>query len=54
MRWAIEAEDLTVAYADQPVLWDVDAQVPADGRERVLKVGKRRFAKLVIKASGRA
>ncbi len=28
---------------------DVDAQVPADGTERVLKVGKRRFAKLVIK-----
>jgi len=29
MDWAIEVEDLTVAYADQPVLWDVDAQVPA-------------------------
>ena len=29
---------------------DVDAQVPADGRERILKVGKRRFARLVIKA----
>jgi manganese/zinc/iron transport system ATP- binding protein len=26
--WAIEVEDLTVAYADQPVLWDVDLQVP--------------------------
>jgi len=25
--WAIEVEDLTVAYADQPVLWDVDLQV---------------------------
>ena len=25
---AIEVEDLTVAYADQPVLWDVDLQVP--------------------------
>ena len=27
-EWAIEVEDLTVAYADQPVLWDVDLQVP--------------------------
>ncbi len=27
--WALEVEDLTVAYADQPVLWDVDLQVPA-------------------------
>jgi manganese/zinc/iron transport system ATP- binding protein len=26
--WALEVEDLTVAYADQPVLWDVDLQVP--------------------------
>lgn len=27
-EWAIEVEDLTVAYADDPVLWDVDLQVP--------------------------
>ncbi len=26
--WALEVEDLTVAYDDQPVLWDVDLQVP--------------------------
>jgi len=26
--WALEVEDLTVAYADQPVLWDVDLKVP--------------------------
>jgi len=26
--WALEVEDLTVAYADQPVLWDVDLRVP--------------------------
>ena len=26
---AIEVEDLTVAYADSPVLWDVDLEVPA-------------------------
>ena len=25
---AIEVEDLTVAYRDQPVLWDVDLDVP--------------------------
>jgi manganese/zinc/iron transport system ATP- binding protein len=27
-HWALEVEDLTVAYADQPVLWDIDLQVP--------------------------
>lgn len=27
--WALEVEDLTVAYAEQPVLWDIDLQVPA-------------------------
>jgi manganese/zinc/iron transport system ATP- binding protein len=26
--WAIEVEDLTVAYSDAPVLWDVDVNVP--------------------------
>jgi manganese/zinc/iron transport system ATP- binding protein len=26
--WALEVEDLTVAYADQPVLWDVDLRIP--------------------------
>jgi manganese/zinc/iron transport system ATP- binding protein len=26
--WALEVEDLTVAYAEQPVLWDVDLKVP--------------------------
>jgi manganese/zinc/iron transport system ATP- binding protein len=26
--WALEVEDLTVAYDDQPVLWDIDLQVP--------------------------
>jgi len=28
-RWAVEAEDLTVAYSEQPVLWDVDLKIPA-------------------------
>jgi len=27
-EWALEVEDLTVAYGDQPVLWDVDLKVP--------------------------
>ncbi|MBD3852449.1 MAG: ABC transporter ATP-binding protein, partial [Acidobacteria bacterium] len=27
-NWALEVEDLTVAYADKPVLWDIDLQVP--------------------------
>jgi manganese/zinc/iron transport system ATP- binding protein len=27
-EWALEVEDLTVAYADQPVLWDIDLRVP--------------------------
>ena len=26
--WAIDVTDLTVAYRDKPVLWDVDLQVP--------------------------
>jgi tyrosyl-tRNA synthetase len=30
---------------------DVDAELPADGQARVLRVGKRRFAKIVIKAN---
>jgi manganese/zinc/iron transport system ATP- binding protein len=29
MRAAIEVNDLTVAYRDQPVLWDIDLEVPA-------------------------
>jgi manganese/zinc/iron transport system ATP- binding protein len=28
-QWALEVEDLIVAYEDRPVLWDVDLQVPA-------------------------
>ncbi len=27
--WALEVEDLTVAYGDRPVLWDIDLQVPS-------------------------
>jgi len=27
-RWAIEAEDVTIAYHDKPVVWDVDLRIP--------------------------
>lgn len=27
-NWAIEAEDMTIAYHDKPVVWDVDLKVP--------------------------
>ncbi len=33
---ALEVEDLTVAYADQPVLWDVDLQVPTGARMAIV------------------
>jgi manganese/zinc/iron transport system ATP- binding protein len=35
-EWALEVEDLTVAYDDQPVLWDVDLQVPAGVKMAVI------------------
>jgi manganese/zinc/iron transport system ATP- binding protein len=28
MKWAIEIEDLTVAYQQKPVLWDIDTAIP--------------------------
>ena len=28
MNWAVEIEDMTVAYDRHPVLWDVDMKVP--------------------------
>jgi manganese/zinc/iron transport system ATP- binding protein len=34
--WALEVEDLTVAYADQPVLWDIDLQVPQGVRMAII------------------
>jgi manganese/zinc/iron transport system ATP- binding protein len=35
-EWAIEVEDLTVAYADQPVLWDVDLEVPVGAKMSIV------------------
>jgi manganese/zinc/iron transport system ATP- binding protein len=29
LEFAVEVEDLTVAYRDKPVLWDIDLQVPS-------------------------
>ena len=29
MEWAVEVEDMTVAYTTKPVLWDVDMKVPS-------------------------
>lgn len=28
MEWAVEVEDMTVAYDERPVLWDVDMRIP--------------------------
>jgi manganese/zinc/iron transport system ATP- binding protein len=35
-EWALEVEDLTVAYADQPVLWDIDLAVPAGDKMAIV------------------
>ncbi len=49
--WAVEVEDLTVAYADQPVLWDVDVNVPAGVKMAVVGpngAGKSTLIKAVM------
>ncbi len=49
--WAIEVEDLTVAYADEPVLWDVDLQVPTGQRMAIVGpngAGKSTLIKAVL------
>jgi manganese/zinc/iron transport system ATP- binding protein len=33
---ALELEDLTVAYTDQPVLWDIDLTVPAGDKMAIV------------------
>ena len=35
-RFALEVEDLTVAYSDQPVLWDIDLVVPAGDKMAII------------------
>ena len=36
MNWAVEIEDMTVAYDRHPVLWDVDMKVPQGALAAVL------------------
>jgi len=51
LGWAVEVEDLTVAYADQPVLWDVDVNVPAGVKMAVVGpngAGKSTLIKAVM------
>jgi len=48
---AVEVEDLTVAYADQPVLWDIDLTVPAGVKMAVVGpngAGKSTLIKAVM------
>ena len=50
-RPAIEVRDLTVAYRDKPVLWDVDLQVPAGVLMAIVGpngAGKTTFIKAVL------
>ncbi len=49
--WAIEVEDLTVAYADEPVLWDVDVKAPAGKKMAIVGpngAGKSTLIKAVL------
>lgn len=51
MNWAIEIEDLTVAYQQQPVLWDVDAALPAGQMTAIVGpngAGKSTLLKVVL------
>lgn len=49
--WAIEVEDLTVAYADEPVLWDVDVKVPTARKTAIVGpngAGKSTLLKAIL------
>ena len=49
--WAMEVEDLTVAYADEPVLWDVDVKVPVGQRMAIVGpngAGKSTLIKAIL------
>ena len=50
MNWAVEIEDMTVAYDRHPVLWDVDMKVPQGALAAVLGpngAGKSTLLKLL-------
>ncbi|UCF67996.1 MAG: metal ABC transporter ATP-binding protein [Acidobacteriota bacterium] len=49
--WAIEVEDLTVAYTDKPVLWDVDVSIPRGTRMAIVGpngAGKSTLVKSIL------
>ncbi|GBD00602.1 High-affinity zinc uptake system ATP-binding protein ZnuC [bacterium HR18] len=51
MMWAIEIEDLTVAYQQRPVLWDIDAAIPVGQMTAVVGpngAGKSTLLKAVL------
>ena len=48
---AVEVEDLTVAYTDQPVLWDIDLEVPAGAKMAIVGpngAGKSTLIKAIL------
>ena len=50
--WALEVEDLTVAYDIEPVLWDVDLDIPRGSLTAVIGpngAGKSTLVKAVLK-----
>ena len=50
--WALEVEDLTVAYDIEPVLWDVDLDIPRGSLTAVIGpngAGKSTLIKAVLK-----
>ena len=50
--WALQVEDLTVAYDIEPVLWDVDLDIPRGSLTAVIGpngAGKSTLIKAVLK-----
>ena len=48
---AVEVEDLTVAYTDQPVLWDIDLAVPTGAKMAIVGpngAGKSTLIKAIL------